>query len=566
MDDDAFAATERNSSECGMNVQGSSDRSVSASMIRATIMAGTVAPDTEAKSELPPAWSPATPEPGWADRDLRAAAPTTNVTGPAPRVPPAAFADTAPLPLLGVCEVLAAYTRGVTDPVALLAALCERIAAHPTGRDAILTMIPGADALARESAARIRIGQMRPLEGIPFGVKDIIDVADTRVTCGSWQTGERMAVADATVVARLRAQGAIPFAMMATTEYACGSAHNPRYGAVHNPWDAARWTGGSSTGSGAALAARLLPLALGSDTGGSIRVPAAWCGITGLKPTRGLVPRTGVTPLSWTLDHIGPMARSADDIACVMPLITGPDGHDPAAAGIYAGDRFRTDLAGLRVGVPEGWFLDLQDEAVLAAWRDALATLERLGARLVPADLGDVATAHADGYLIMMAELASLQEPDFDRMDAFDAGTQARIEQGLTISATAYLRAMRRRPLVQRRVLAALDGVDVLVTPGVGSEAAFLDDLTAEVNGTRHPLQLILPRNTMLFDYTGLPALMLPSGVGRSGLPAAIQIVGKPYDDALCLGVGSAFQQATAFHHRVPADPVAAYQAGASQR
>jgi aspartyl-tRNA(Asn)/glutamyl-tRNA(Gln) amidotransferase subunit A len=406
---------------------------------------------------------------------------------------------------------------------------------------------------------------MRPLEGIPFGVKDIIDVAETRVTCGSRLTGDRIAPADAAVVARLRAQGAIPFAMLATTEYACGSAHNPRYGAVHNPWDRSRWTGGSSTGSGAALAGRLLPLALGTDTGGSIRVPSAWCGITGLKPTRGLVPRTGVAPLSWTLDHIGPMARSADDLARVMPLIAGPDGDDPTAVGAYAGDRFRVDIAGLRIGVPEGWFVEMQDEAVLAAWRDALAVFERMGARLVPIDLGDVATAHADGYLIIMAELASLQEPDFDRMDAFDAGTQARIEQGRTFSATAYLRAMRRRPLVLRRVLEALDKVDALVTPGLGSEAAFLDDLTVEVNGARHPLQLILPRNTMLFDYTGMPALMLPSGVGRNGLPVAIQIVGKPYDDALCLGMGSAFQRITEFHRRAPADTVAVDKAVAAR-
>ena len=417
----------------------------------------------------------------------------------------------------------------------------------------MLTTISGADALARESADRIRQGRMRPLEGIPFGVKDIIDVADTRVTCGSRQTGDRVAAADAAVVARLRAQGAIPFLMLATTEYACGSAHNPRYGAVRNPWDRSRWTGGSSTGSGAALAARLLPLALGTDTGGSIRVPAAWCGITGLKPTRGLVPRTGVAPLSWTLDHIGPMARSADDLARVMPFISGPDDCDPTAVGGYAGNRGRADLTGLRIGVPHGWFVELLDDAVLQAWQAALRTFETLGARLVPVDLGDVATAHADGYTIVMAELASLQEPDLERIDLFDFGARARIEQGLTYSATAYLRAMRRRPLVMRRVLAAMDTVDVLVTPGVGSEAAFLDDLTVDVNGNRHPLQQILPRNTMLFDYTGQPALMLPSGSGRSNLPVAVQIVGKPYDDALCLSVGSAFQRVTAFHQRAPA-------------
>jgi aspartyl-tRNA(Asn)/glutamyl-tRNA(Gln) amidotransferase subunit A len=530
-------------------------QAVSAETIRATLLAGTVAPPDNTPSELPPAYARATPEPGWAERDLRASAPAGPIAAPPlPLTSPVS----GPLHSLDVGDLLTAYHAGITDPVAVLEALAIRRMAHPSGQDAFLTLVAEADAMARDSAARIRRGLARPLEGVPFGVKDIIDVADTRVTCGSRLTGERIATADAVVVARLRAQGAIPVAMLATTEYACGSALNPRYGAVRNPWDRTRWAGGSSTGSGAALAARLLPLALGSDTGGSIRVPSAWCGITGLKPTRGLVPRTGVAQLSWTLDHVGPMARSADDLMRVMPLIVGPDGHDPTCLGGYDGARARTEMAGLRIGVPGGWFLEMQDAAVLNAWRAALGIFERQGARLADVDLGDVATAHEDGYLIMMAELASLQEPDFGRMDEFDHGARARIEQGLTFSATAYLRAMRRRPLVMRRVWGALADVDVLITPGVGAEPAFLDTLTVEVNGERFPLQLVLPRNTMIFDYTGLPALMLPSGTGRNGLPVAIQIVGKPYDDALCLSVGSAFQRATEFHRAAPPEPTAA--------
>jgi len=538
----------RNSPEPSMN------QAVSAEVLRATILAGTVAPPSGAPSDLPPAHSPATPEPGWFERDFRAASPAHATVAPPSPVPPPA---TGPLHGFGVADLLAAYARGTTDPVAVLEALSCRRATHPT-REAVLAEIAGAEALARDSAARIRAGQARPLEGIPFGVKDIVDVADTQVTCGSRLTDERVAQADAAVVARLRAAGAIPVAMLGTTEYACGSAHNPRYGAVRNPWNRARWTGGSSTGSGAMLAARLLPLALGTDTGGSIRVPSAWCGITGLKPTRGLVPRTGVAPLSWSLDHIGPMARSAADLAAVMPVIAGPDGVDPVCAGPYDGARARADMAGLRIGVPGGWFVEMQDAPVLAAWRAALSVFEKLGAKLVDVDLGEIETAHADGYLITMAELASLQEPDFGRMDEFDAGARARIEQGLTFSATAYLRALRRRPLVTRRVLAAMTDVDVLITPGIGAEAAFLDTMTVEVNGTRHPLQLVLPRNTMIFDYTGLPALMLPTGTGRSGLPLAMQIVGKPFDDALCLSVGAAFQLETPFHRAAPPEPLAA--------
>ncbi|GJD48370.1 Glutamyl-tRNA(Gln) amidotransferase subunit A, chloroplastic/mitochondrial [Methylobacterium crusticola] len=524
---------------------------VSDADIARTILAGTV-PAAGPAHDLPSAWEAAAPEPSWAERRLAAAAPARAAPAPALALPP--LADAAPA-MLGIGALQAAYAAGALDPAGLLAALRDRIARHPSGRDAVLAPIADADAAAAESARRLRAGTARPLEGVPFGIKDIIDCAGAPVTCGSRLTGARVAGRDATVVARLRAAGAIPLAMLATTEFACGSAHNPRYGAVGNPWNRERWTGGSSTGSGAALAARLMPLALGTDTGGSIRVPAAWCGITGLKPTRGLVPRTGVAPLSWTLDHVGPMARSAEDLARVMPWIAGPDGEDHLAGGHYDPARARPGLAGLRVGVPGGWFTQMQDEAVLAAWEAMLGVLERQGARLVPVDLGDVATAHADGYAIVMAELAALQEPDLDRAPDLDAGTRARLAQGRTLAATDYLRALRRRPVVQARVLAALEGVDVLVTPGLGGEAASLADLTVTVNGRPEPLQAVLPRNTMLFDYTGLPALMLPTGLGRTGLPVSAQIVAGPYDDALCLAVGAAFQRDTDHHLRAPPEP-----------
>ncbi len=517
-------------------------------------MAGTVAAPFAGPSELPPAASPDAPEPSWTERHFARAA---SGASPAP-----ARSSSEPLPHgspedRGVCDLLADFAAQRRDPVATLAALRTRAAVHPSGGDAILAAIAAAEPAAQDSAARWAAGTARPLEGVPFGVKDIIDCAGAPATSGSHLTGDRVAHRDATVVARLRAAGAIPVAMLATTEFACGSAHNPRYGAVANPWDPSRWTGGSSTGSGGALAARLLPLALGTDTGGSIRIPAAACGITGLKPTRGLVPRTGVAPLSWTLDHVGPMARSAADLMPVMAVLAGPDGEDHLAVGAFDGARARASLAGLRIGVPGGWFTTLVDGAVLAAFEAALKTFEGLGAVLVPVDLGPVETAHGDGYLIVMSELASLQEPELDRMDRFDVGTRARIEQGRLHSAIDYLRALRRRPGVIARVLGAMEGVDVVVTPGMGCEAPILADLTAVVDGAREPLQKILPRNTMLFDYTGQPALMLPAGFGDRGLPVAIQIVGKLFDDALCLSVGAAFQQATDFHRHAPPEPSA---------
>ena len=527
---------------------------VTADILRATILAGTV-PTPATRTPLPTAWSKDPPEPGMFERDVAAKAPR-EASSPA-ETPAMPLSSGGPLHLKGVGELLAAYAAGETDPVATLDALTARIAGHPTGRDAVLAMLPTARADAEDSARRIRAGTARALEGVPFGVKDIIDVAGAPVTGGSRLTGDRIAPADSLVVDRLRAQGAIPMAMLGTTEFASGSAHNPRYGAVRNPWNRDRWTGGSSTGSGAMLAARLLPLALGSDTGGSIRVPSAWCGTTGLKPTRGLVPRTGVLPLSWTLDHVGPMARSAADLARVMPLIAGPDGEDPTAVGVYApkpraprppGPARRR--AGRLVHRPAG---RRRAGGVAVGAADA-RTAGRSAS--MPVDLGDIEGPHRDGYLALMSELASLQEPALDRLDDFDAGTRARIEQGLTFSATDYLRV----PAAAARWFCGAcwrrwKPIDVLVTPGLGCEAASLETMTVEVNGTRHPLQLVIPRNTMIFDYTGLPALMLPSGFGRSGLPVAIQIVGKLFDDALCLSVGEAFQAVTDHHRQAPPEP-----------
>jgi aspartyl-tRNA(Asn)/glutamyl-tRNA(Gln) amidotransferase subunit A len=414
-------------------------------------------------------------------------------------------------------------------------------------------MVPDAPERARDSGRRWRESRQRPLEGLPFGIKDIIDVAGTRVTSGSLFTGDRIAAGDADVVARLKAAGAIPVAMTATTEFACGSPHNPRHGTVTNPWDASRWTGGSSTGSGAALAARLLPFALGTDTGGSIRVPSCWCGTTGLKPSRERVSRAGVAPLSWTLDHVGPMTCSARDIALVLPhMTTAPDAALSArCAALVTGT---PDIAGLRIGVPSSWFVDMVSAPVLANWRAALGVLERLGAVLVDLPAIDVAPLHEAGWTILLSELAAHHEPRHGRGELFDKGLLVRLEQGMRISAGTYGRALSIRLKAQNVFLAAMDraGADLIATPGLGGEAGDLATLAVDVDGVSHGFQHLLSRNTMIFDLTGFPALMLPSGLGAAGLPTGLQIVGRPGADALCLSAGIAFQDATAHHALLP--------------
>ncbi|WP_161597002.1 amidase [Rhizobium glycinendophyticum] len=447
--------------------------------------------------------------------------------------------------------LLGAFSQGALSPSAALASLITAISATRTGREAVLRLVPGAKAAAAESDARWKAGNPRPLEGIPFGVKDIIDVEGAVVTSGSLFTGNRIAPADAAAVARLRAAGAIPFAMTATTEFAAGSPHNPRFGVVTNPWNAARWTGGSSTGSGAALAARLMPLAIGTDTGGSIRVPSCWCGTTGFKPTRELVSREGVAPLSWTLDHVGPMARSARDLARVLPFMTALPN-----TGLLNDCRAvlsNASVRGVRIGVPEVWFTDHVDNAVLANWQSALARLEGLGCMLVPFPALDIEAWHEAGWVILQSELATLHGTRLDRAELFDRGMLHRLNNGLQFSAVDYGRALQLRAEARAAFVRAMQGIDLIVTAGLGGEAGRLEDLTVVVNDTAHAFQSVISRNTMIFDVTGLPALMLPSGLGRTGLPTGIQVVGRPGDDALCLSLGAAFQAVTGFHHATPA-------------
>lgn len=486
--------------------------------------------------------------------------------GPAavPTVPVPAYAPRTDTPLhdLGVRDLLAAYAAGTTTPTAVLAALRARWADPALVGGAILAVVDGADEATADSDRRWRDGTARPLEGIFFGVKDIVDVSGAPVTAGSHTTGDRIAGTDATAVARLRAAGAVPVLITATTEFACGAPHNARYGAVTNPWDRNRWTGGSSTGSAGALAARLVPLALGTDTGGSIRVPSALCNLTGIKPTYGLVPRTGVASLSWTLDHIGPIARCTADLRVVLDVLAGPDGLDPAAVPDAVARQVRTglaepgtpgapSLAGVRLGVPTTWFTDLCDAGVLAAWEAAVAALQDLGADVVPVDVPDAHRLHDDVTIVLTCELAANQEGALARFAQFDIGTQVRIARGLVPSAVDYLRSLRRRAGAQRATVQAFDvaGIDALVTPGIGATAARLSDVTVEIDGVRHPMQSIVGRNTGLFDYLGLPAVMAPAGF-VDGLPVGVQIVGRPWADDTCLRLAQVLQTVTDVHER----------------
>lgn len=450
----------------------------------------------------------------------------------------------------GVADLLCLFSGRERRPSGVLAELKTAITRSRRASEAIWCFVPDAETAALESDRRFEDGVARPLEGIPFGVKDIIDVAGAVVTSGSHFTGLRVAASDAAVVSALRAAGAIPFAMTATTEFATGSPHNPRFGTVTNPHNPERWTGGSSTGSGSALAARLMPFALGTDTGGSIRVPSCWCGVTGLKPSRELVSRQGVAPLSWTLDHVGPMARSAEDLLRLIPFMVEMGARKVSIQAINALNDL--SVAGLKIGIPANWFIERVDDLVMANWQSALLQLEALGCQIVKLPPLEVERFHMAGWTILQSELASLHADRLDRAELFDKGLLHRLRNGLGYSARDYGQALLHRAEALDHFLTAMQDVDLMVTPGLGGEAGHLDTLTVDVNAESHDFQSIISRNTMVFDVTGLPALMLPSGHGRCGLPTGIQIVGRPGDDVLCLRLGRAFQFVSEFHMMSP--------------
>lgn len=453
--------------------------------------------------------------------------------------------------------LLHAFRSGAQTPTEVLKKYLDRWAVSPDTATAILSPVNGAMQAAAESGHRWANGTARPLEGIPFGVKDIIDVQGAAVTCGSLQTGDRKADRDAEVIARLRATGAIPVAMTATTEFAMGAADNARYGVVPNPWDRSRWTGGSSTGSAAGVAAGLFPFAVGTDTGGSIRIPAAFCGISGLKPTNGRIPRTGVATLSWSLDHVGPMGLSASDLRLVLAAMDHPAGalsaQEQRRIGQPNGAR---SLAGVVVGVLGGWHLELLDSEVDARFTEALEILRRLGAtvKIIQTPGYDAALAHVEAWNVFYGEIAATQEANLGTVSLFDSGTRDRFEVGRRLPAIDYLRGLRRRGLVLDTLVRAMDesGVDVVVLPTAPAGAPEISNMTMSINGTPRNIHDVLPRNTRIFDYTGLPALGVPMGLTSEGLPLSMQIAGRPWADFDVLAVGESFQARSTFHLAMP--------------
>jgi len=445
--------------------------------------------------------------------------------------------------------------RRAVSPVEIVTALLDRIARYNDTLHSYITVC-AETALrdAREAEREITAGRRRgPLHGLPIAQKDIIFTRGVRTTCHSRTLLEFVPDTDATVVRRLAEAGTILLGKTNTTEFATGG--TDVFGVPRNPWDTSRYTSGSSAGSGNSLAAGLAVLATGSDTGGSIRGPASYCGIVGIKPTYGRVSRHGVFPLSWSMDHIGPMTRTVADCAVLLRAMAGQDPLDPTASarpvpdyteGIDAGVR------GLTIGVPEQYFYDQIDPEVDRLVRAALGRLEELGAHLEPVDLPRAADAAPAGWLLIAGEAFGVHAPRMRRQWAqYGPRARRRIAAGAFFTAAEYQQAAQLRALWCRELSQALQQVDAIVTPTMPSPA-----FTLEVEAAGPPADT--GKFTIPFNLTGHPALSVPCGFASGGLPVAMQLVGKAFDERMLFRIGHAYEQHTEWHTRRPALEVTA--------
>ncbi len=424
----------------------------------------------------------------------------------------------------------------------------------------ITVMREGALEAARAAEARVLAGdRLGPLHGVPIGLKDLYDTKDAPTTGGSKILAGRRPAEDATVVARLRGAGAIVLGKLNMHEFAYGpEGLNEHYGTAWNPWDAKshRIAGGSSSGSGVAVAAGLCPAALGSDTGGSIRIPASLCGITGIKPTYGRASRAGVLPLAWSLDHVGPMTRSAADCALMLGPISGHDPKDPATATVPVPDyaaALSGEIKGLRIGLLRSFFLESAGMVLRQAVEQAVAELAGLGAHVDEAELPLAEHAAGASFAVIASEALAYHEVWLkERAAEYQADVRERLRLGAFVSGAQYLRGQRVRALMRDEANAALERFDVLVAPTTPVVATVVGQPEVTIEHEATDVRAALTRFTRHFNMSGHPACSLPCGFTAAGLPIGMQIVGRAFDEATVLRVADAYQRATDWHTRRP--------------
>ncbi|MBI1775357.1 MAG: amidase [Proteobacteria bacterium] len=464
----------------------------------------------------------------------------------------------ADLALLSASELARRIRAGRASSRAAVEACLARIGARNGELNAFIAIdAEHARATADLADAEARRGRWSgPLHGVPLAHKDMYYRQGRIATCGSKIRRDWVAPATATPLARLDAAGALDLGTLNMVEFAFGpTGHNWHLGHARNAWNPLHITGGSSSGSATGVAARMIYAALGSDTGGSIRLPAHYCGVVGIKPTWGRVSRANAMPLSWSLDTVGPLTRTVEDAALILSIIAGPDVADPTAAAEPVPDYVALLGRGvkrLRIGVPTSFFTDVDGETsrVLA---EAESIFASLGAEIVRVPMPDIERLNAYCSMVLACEAATIHR-EWLRTHADDYSPQirARLEGGLMIPATLYLDALRARGSMLAEFNDKVFGLcDVLMAPVAASAAPTI--LESDVPpGPDLPARLgVFPKFTRSFNYLGLPGLAVPGGVTASGLPIGFQLIGPPFAEAMLFAAGHAFQQATNWHDRV---------------
>jgi aspartyl-tRNA(Asn)/glutamyl-tRNA(Gln) amidotransferase subunit A len=440
--------------------------------------------------------------------------------------------------------IAADIASGEVTPTDIMDALLTRIAALDPQVLAYECLNPAARAEAAQCTEELTRGVRRgPLHGVPIAIKDNYLTAGMPTTAGSRAPGYTFANEDAAAVARLRAAGAIVIGKTRTHEFAWGTETPP----TRNPWDPSRIPGGSSGGSGAALAARMAYGALGSDTGGSIRIPASLCGVVGLKPTFGRVSRAGIVPHSWSLDHAGPLTLSVRDAALLLNVLAGHDTRDPGSADVPVPDYTATldgGIADMRIGVCRNHFFGVNEVEVEAQVERAIATLAALGAQVIDFEIPNLKYGLGAIFAIELASSSAYHDRGLQRgaTAAMADDVRTLVEIGRMVSASDYLKAEQLRACLIADFNAVFERVDVVVTPASPVTAWRRGQATVVTGGMEESPLAASWRLTYPFNLTGFPALSLPCGFDSSGLPIGLQIAGKPFDEATILRVAASYE------------------------
>jgi aspartyl-tRNA(Asn)/glutamyl-tRNA(Gln) amidotransferase subunit A len=458
---------------------------------------------------------------------------------------------------LSIGEASELVRRRRVSPVELTNACLSQIEKLNPTLNAFITVTPESAATeARAAEAEIQSGKWRgPLHGIPIALKDLFDTAGVRTTAGSGVFKDRVPTEDAEVVRRLKAAGAVLLGKTNMHEFAFGGSSLVTYfGGVHNPWERGHIAGGSSGGSAAAVAGRLCYGALGSDTAGSIRQPAAYCGIVGLKPTYGLVSTRGVIPLSWSLDHVGPLARTVGDIALLLQAIAGYDPEDTASVSMKIPDytaALRMSPATLRLGIAREFFFKSLDPEIERAMNQALPVLEKLTAGIKEVAISASTQEQLRSTVRLAEAYAYHAKMIATSPEQYQPETLARLRPGADIDTVTYIQARRELAHTRRTIGQIFQTVDVLITPTSPILPPAIAEFTGDRNGSIDFVNLNI-RNTSPFDVYGWPTISVPCGFSASGLPIGLQISGALGQDAVVLQLAHAYEQATDWHTRRP--------------